>query len=122
MAVSVTVETVGVVPPPPPPPLPEPLPQPESRPKPAAKNSTSRNARATRRLLKTKSSAARANPETGKNGPRFDLDSADALAVKVIVVVATPPPWGVTVVGLKLQVTPTGKPEQAKLTAELKPF
>ena len=31
-------------------------------------------------------------------------------------------PDGVTVAGLKEQVTPEGKPEQAKLTAELKPF
>lgn len=31
-------------------------------------------------------------------------------------------PDGVTVAGLKEQVTPEGKPEQAKLTVELKPF
>ena len=31
-------------------------------------------------------------------------------------------PEGVTVVGLKKQVTPLGSPEHAKLTAELKPF
>jgi hypothetical protein len=40
---------------------------------------------------------------------------------KLTVVVAAAPA-GVTVGGLKEQVIPDGSPEQAKLTAELKPF
>lgn len=46
---------------------------------------------------------------------------ACALAANVSVVV-TANPDGVTVVGLKEQVTPLGTPEQEKPTAELKPF
>jgi hypothetical protein len=65
---------------------------------------------------------AKVSPDIGKNGPRFGLDSAEALAVKVSCVVAAAPAAGVTVVGLNVQVTPAGCPEQAKLTAELKPF
>jgi hypothetical protein len=42
--------------------------------------------------------------------------------VKVTIVVEAAVPDGVRVVGLKEQIDPEGKPEQAKLTAELKPF
>ena len=40
----------------------------------------------------------------------------------VNVVVAAAPPDGVTVEGIKLQVTPAGSPEQLKLVAPAKPF
>ncbi len=45
-----------------------------------------------------------------------------APAESVTVVEAGSVPEGVTVEGLKLQETPTGRPEQAKVTAALKPF
>jgi len=46
---------------------------------------------------------------------------ADALPEKVTVVV-TAEPEGVTVAGLKPQLTPVGNPEHAKLTAALNPL
>ena len=45
-----------------------------------------------------------------------------AVALMVTVVVAAVVPEGVTVAGLNAQETPAGRPEQAKLTAELNPF
>ena len=42
--------------------------------------------------------------------------------VEIVSVVVTPLPAGVTVAGLNVHDAPDGKPEQAKLTGELKPF
>ncbi len=44
-----------------------------------------------------------------------------AVVLSVSVVVAALPPVGVTVVGAKLQVASEGRPEQAKVTAWVKP-
>jgi hypothetical protein len=52
------------------------------------------------------------------SGPRFAAEVAPA---KLTVVVTTAPA-GLTVGRLKEQLTPAGRPEQAKLTAALKPF
>lgn len=66
------------------------------------------------------------NPSAAKRaeGPRrlaAGWAIADAVPEKVTVVV-TADPEGVTVAGLKLQLTPVCRPEHAKLTAELKPL
>ncbi len=48
-------------------------------------------------------------------------DEVCCWAVLMDNVVCAAPPFGVTVVGLKLQVAPAGSPEQVKLTCWLKP-
>lgn len=59
-------------------------------------------------------------PAKGQVGMRFSLVAA--VVAIVIVVVAAVVPLGVTVEGEKLHVAPDGSPEQAKFTAESKPF
>jgi hypothetical protein len=44
------------------------------------------------------------------------------MLLEKLTVVLTGDPAGVSVVGLKLHAAPDGRPEQAKLIAELKPF
>lgn len=60
------------------------------------------------------------SPANGQVGMRFSLVAA--VVAIVIVVVAAVVPLGVTAEGEKLHVAPDGSPEQAKFTAELKPF
>lgn len=47
---------------------------------------------------------------------------AEVVAVATVRVVVPAEPFGVTLGGAKLQVAPEGNPEQAKVTAWLKPF
>jgi hypothetical protein len=58
----------------------------------------------------------------GRNGRELDREAADCELVEIVSTVVAAAPEGVTVVGLKEQVAPAGTPEQAKLTAELKPY
>ena len=50
------------------------------------------------------------------------VSAPEAVVVAIVSVVVPAAPFGVTVVGLNVQVPPVGKPVQAKLTAELNPF
>ena len=79
------------------------------------------NSRSSRRLLAKKAQTASASEVFGKNGngARCELlASVCALIVRVVLVV----PGGVTLAGLKAHDAPAGRPEQPKVTAELKPF
>lgn len=48
--------------------------------------------------------------------------NADALVARMLTVLVTGAPLGVTAAGATLQVTPVGIPEQPRLICELKPF
>jgi len=58
----------------------------------------------------------------GRNGRELDREAAACELVEIVSTVVAATPEGVMVVGLKEQVPPTGNPEQAKLTTELKPY
>ena len=122
VAVTMTVDVVDP-PPPPPPPVLLPPPQAESAPKTAMAASGSSQRRTLRRRVKATRQPARARPAAGRNGLRAGRSAeAEALAAMVSVVVTPPLPVGVTLEGEKEQVAPVGRPEQAKVTAALKPF
>lgn len=65
---------------------------------------------------------ARATVASGRKPPEFGCAAAEADPVVIVRVVAAAPPAGVTVAGLKAQLAPAGRPEHAKVTAELNPF
>ena len=119
VAVTVTVAVVGgggfVAPLLPPPPHAEIKREPERRN--AEVHQTAR-----RRFLQISRQLATASMVPDENGPpagwAFD---AEALAAIVSCVVAELPE-GMTLDGLKAHVRPTGRPEQAKVTAALNPF
>ncbi len=89
---------------------------------PSAASSTPIQMPIQRRRFHTSSRAAKLSAPAGTHGREPGRAAAEALGAIVSVVVAFAPPLGVTVAGLKVQVTPAGSPEQAKLTVELKPF
>jgi hypothetical protein len=59
---------------------------------------------------------------SGTIGRELVREAADWELVETVSTVVAAAAEGVTVVGLKEQVAPTGRPEQAKLTTELKPY
>lgn len=126
--VMVIVDTVGgggeppPEPPPDPPPDAPPPPHAETSDSPTEATSTASQKPIFRRGRHHSSNPARLSAPAGNQGCEAGRIAADALAAIVRVVVAFAPPLGVTVVGLKVQVTPAGNPEQAKLVVELKPF
>jgi hypothetical protein len=71
-------------------------------------------------LIKTHKPKAKA--VNGRNGRELDREAADCELVEIVSAAVAAAPEGVTVVGLKEQAAPAGSPEQAKLTAELKPY
>jgi hypothetical protein len=73
------------------------------------------------RLLHSRKQLASASVEPGIHGWPLRSSCACALALSVSCAVIAPPD-GVTVGGLKEQVAPRGRPEQAKLTGALNPM
>ena len=63
-----------------------------------------------------------ASAVTGSHGVFFGCSSLACELAEIVRVVVADEPAGVTDAGLKLHVVPVSNPEQAKLTAELKPF
>jgi hypothetical protein len=122
VAVIVTVDVTGVGPEPPPLALAAPPPpQPKVSPSPA-RAASSRMYCNPRRffLIKTHKPAAKA--VHGRNGRELDREAADGGLMEIVSTVVAAAPEGVTTAGLKEQAAPVGSPEQAKLTAELKPY
>lgn len=122
VAVTVTVDVTGVDPEPPPvlpPPLLPPQPKVSTSPVRAAISMTYCSPRRFF-LIKTHRPTARA--VNGRNGRESGRKAAECGLVEIVSTVVAAAPEGVTVVGLKEQVAPAGNPEQAKLTAELKPY
>ena len=115
-AVTVTVDVAGVGVG-----VDEPPPQAVTRPKPAqAVISRSHAGRRRRRIMPTRESpsASALIGHVERNPAGNAADVAAALMVRTSLV-----DWvGVTEVGLKEQLAPAGNPEQANVTAELKPF
>jgi hypothetical protein len=64
----------------------------------------------------------RAIAANGKNERSRCGNAEDSVPAEMVNCVVAAEPEGVTVAGLKEQVAPAGRPEQAKLTAELNPF
>jgi len=71
--------------------------------------------------LNEKRQTAKARAD-GRNGERESGRRAADCPTVMVSWVVTAAPAGVTVVGLNEHVVPAGNPEQAKLTAELKPL
>ena len=63
-----------------------------------------------------------ANPVAGRNGRKSGCTALACAVLAIVSCVVAADPEGVTVVGLNEQLAFAGNPEQAKLTAELKPF
>jgi len=122
VAVTVTVEVeetgvgVGDVPPPMLPP-----PQPMMSPRQEQAVTSISQCRQPRRFLHGKRPIVRASAVSGRNG-RGPGRKAEVPETATVTEVVTALPAGVTVAGAKEQVAVAGSPEQAKLTAELKPF
>ena len=119
VAVMVTIEvTGGGVEPLPPIPLP---PHPETNPTPVKASNSSMNC-SRRCLLRPKKHRAVASAVTGKKGRDLGRKAEDCALAEMLSWVFAAVPEGVTVVGLKEHVAPTGSPEHAKLTAVLNPY
>jgi hypothetical protein len=120
-AVTVTVEVTGGgdVPLPLPP---VPPPQPKIKPNPMIARTTSIINGVPRRFRQPNRHRMAAIAVAGKSGPEAGREVADCLAVEMVTWAMTALPTGVTVVGLKEQLAPDGRPKQAKLTSELNPF
>ena len=97
-------------------------PQPLSRLRPATLSKSSTNICKRRRLFQPKQHSATARTDPGKSGRELRWSAAVVAAVVTVSVVEATPPDGVTIGGAKLHEAPAGNPEQAKETAELKPF
>jgi hypothetical protein len=111
VAVTVTVEVTGCVPPPPPP-LPDP-PHPPSTPDPAAPTASSTSISTRRRFLNPKQQTITATAAPGNSAPepcRISAVVEDVLTVNVVV--ETPAAVGAVKV-VKLHAAPAGNPEQA---------
>jgi len=72
--------------------------------------------------LQTKKKTAIANPVAGRNGRESGRTTLARELLAIVSCVVAADPEGVTVVGLNEHVASAGNPEQAKLTADLKPF
>jgi len=122
VAVMVTVEVTGVDPPPPLPPPAPPSPQPEASPSPmkaTASNSlccSLGRLQQKRKTVKPSVIALREERELGRDA------AADCEPVEIVSTEVAAGPEGIMLGGLNEQATPTGSPEQAKLTVELKPY
>jgi len=82
----------------------------------------SRTTRTARRFLQPKRQRARAMVVPGKSGVELGRRAEDLKGTLTVKAVVPGPAVGVTVAGVKAQEDPEGSPEQAKLTAELKPL
>ena len=122
VAVIVTVDVTGVDPDPPPLLLPAPPPpQPKVSPSPTSA-ATSMMCCNPRRFFLKKKHKLTAKVVNGINGRDLDREATDCEPVEIVSTVVAAGPEGVTEAGLKEQIAPAGSPEQAKLTAELKPY
>lgn len=124
VAVTVTLDVVGCGFPPPPPPVPPPPPplQPVSMPSEVNTSATTIQPRNLRVFPNVNSNPTSAKVKYGTAGSEVSgADEADEEAVKVTLV-ETGPLDGVSVPGLKVQLTVAGSPLHVKVTAELKPF
>jgi hypothetical protein len=124
VAMMVTVEVTGAVPEPSPPPLPPPAPappQPRICPR-AAMEATSRSCCEMRRRFRTAKHTHKAKIMYARKGRGADRNAADWELAERVITVETAAPEGVTVAGLKEQVTPKVGSEQVRLIAELNPY
>ncbi len=117
VAVTVTVEVVGVDPPP----LLLPVLQADIAPRPTSTTTAASIGMSARRVLRQPiMQKAAVVAVTGKNGFGIRRD-ADCAPTEMVSWVAIAAPDGVTWAGLNPQVAPVGRPEQLKLTVELNP-
>jgi hypothetical protein len=73
-------------------------------------------------LVQPKKQKVAAKVSAGRNGPELNGRRADWALAEMVSWLVAGAPEVVTVPGLKVQLAPAGKPEQAKFTVELNPF
>jgi hypothetical protein len=97
-------------------------PQEVSRPRPTKAKMTTQAIWKLRRRVRAMRQPATTSAAVGNSGRESGREAAACALTVMVRVLFAALPAGVTVAGLNEQETPAGSPEQAKLTAELKPF